>query len=237
MGAQYLQKGYWPPPSDDPTIVDPIVPYQEPYLEDDEVLTTGYMHITLLQSTEKMNCDEEIRVEETILRYLQQNVGDDETFKPMCVFLEEYAVSEEIVRDSTGRIAATTALKVEITYRTKEVFSEKIEENRRRLMENSLSLKERDLAGLCSTANHHLCCSQDSINANQGAFCTSIGCEFSDCSKRGLGGYSFISSGGRPGSNAARPGSRPQRRVWVVLFFDLYLLISNFVPLVLQTRC
>ena len=225
MGAQFIKKGKWPPPSDDPTIIDPIVPYQEPYLEYDEILTDGFMHITLLQSVEKLNCDERIRVEETILRYLQQNVGGDDTFKPMCVFLEEDAVTEEIVRNADGRIAGTTALKVDITYRTKKTYAEQIDAERRKLIESSDSTNERHLLNLCSTANHHLCCSQDSINANQGAFCNSIGCNFSDCRKRNL---DIINTGGRPGSGSrpgnvsrpgsgarpgsgSRPGGRPQR--------------------------
>lgn len=114
MGAHFLKKGRWPPPSENPDIVDPIVPYQEPYLTDDEVLIDGRMHIALLQATETMNCDEMIRVEETVLTYLQQTVGNEETYKPMCVFIEEDAVTQEIVRDADGRIAAATAVKVDI---------------------------------------------------------------------------------------------------------------------------
>lgn len=191
------------------------MPYQEPYLKDDEILTSGMMHITLLQSTEALNCDERIRVEETILTYLQQNVGDDDTFKPICVFLQEDAVTEEIVRDADGRIAATTALKVEIAYRTKKSYNDILEENRRRMIEVAPSTKERNLLNECSTANHHLCCSQDSINADQGTFCQSIGCNFSDCRKRGTLEISPSrpGSGGRPGMSPSRPGSggRPGR--------------------------
>lgn len=208
LGAQYLEKGKWPPPSEipDPNIIYPIVPYQEPYLEDDEMIHSGIMHITLLQSTETLNCDERIRVEETILTYLHQNVGDDNTFKPICVFLEEDAVTEEIVRDADGRIAATTALKVEVVYRTKKYYNDQLEESRRRMMEMAPSSKERNLLYQCSPANHHLCCSQDSINAEPGAFCKSINCNFSDCRKRGT----LEMSPARPGTNS-RPGMSPSR--------------------------
>jgi hypothetical protein len=219
IGAQFLQKGYWPPPDNDPTIIDPTVPYQEPYLEDDEMLTEGFMHITLLQATEPLDCDARIRVEETILTYLQHNVGDDDTFQPVCVFVAEDEVTEELVRDADGRIAATTAMKVEIAYRTKQRFNDKIQEDRRRMMEVSSTLKERNLLALCDTAYHHLCCSQDSINADPGAFCRNIGCNYSDCRRRGT---LDVGSSGRPGSSnvgstssrpgsGSRPGSQPLR--------------------------
>eukprot|EP00804_Cyclotella_cryptica_P000779 CCRYP_001041-RB/>CCRYP_001041-RB protein AED:0.02 eAED:0.02 QI:170/1/1/1/1/0.66/3/964/479 len=218
MGALFLQRGKWPPPSDDPDYIEPHVPYTEPYIKNDEVMTLGFMHLTLLQSTENLNCNERIRVEETVLWYLQQNVGEDDTFYPMCVFLDEDAISEEIVRGADGRVAATTALKVEVVFRTKTKFNNKLEKEarvRRRMMEekwgNATVPRVRDLQLLdtCNSANHHLCCSQDSINGDQGGFCNSIGCELSECGRRGLVNLPRPPAdvgGSRPGSGV-RPGN------------------------------
>lgn len=220
MGALFVQRGKWPPPDDDVNYIEPHVPYTEPYIKNDEVMTVGFMHLTLLQSTESLDCNERIRVEETVLWYLQQNVGEDDSFYPMCVFLDEDAISEEIVRGADGRIAATTALKVEVVFRTKKKFYNQLEKEaqaRRRTAEeefgNATSTRIRDLQALdtCNSANHHLCCSQDSINGDQGGFCKSIGCELSSCRRRGLGlgdiprppagvGGFRPGSGGRPGS-------------------------------------
>ncbi|EED90316.1 predicted protein [Thalassiosira pseudonana CCMP1335] len=137
LGAQMYKRGntYKPPkpiPAGNgwmyvPPAVPPPKPYTNPYIDKDELLTDGIMHLSFLQDSVKADCNEVIRIEETVLRYLQNNVGDDDTFQPACAYVNEAATNEQIVRNADGRVATSTAMQVEVMYITKKKFADELE--------------------------------------------------------------------------------------------------------------
>ena len=202
----------------------PPKPYTAPFLESDEELTDGVMHLALMQDSVKITCDDMIRIEETVLKFLQLNVGDDDTFRPACAYINENSVDEQIVRGSNGKVAMATALQVEVSYYTKKKFAAAINKQalqRRKELETKEEEKEgiknlralqvrppRVTTDVCDSSNHHLCCSQESINGDLGRFCSSLGCDRSTC-----GGVRSGVKPGRPGrpGRPARPGRRSRQ--------------------------
>lgn len=111
-GAQMFNRG---------KVIEPIpLPYKKPYYADDEVETEGMMHLSLIQAAKDVGCDDLIDIEETVLKFLADNVGDDDTFHPACAFVNAGAVDQRIARGVDGRIVQTTALQVEVSYFTKK---------------------------------------------------------------------------------------------------------------------
>ena len=162
-----------------------------------------------------MNCDDLIDIEETTLEFLRDNIGDSTTFRPACAYVDEGAIDAQIARSANGAVAEATALRIEVTYTTTEAFEGRIkekDEQRRQQLERAQRRRGghgRDLqvrGALCGTANHHLCCTQQSINVDGGgAFCRSTGCDSSDCKKPG-GARPPPPVSGRPGGPPGRPG-------------------------------
>ena len=156
-------------------------------------------------------CDDLIAIEETTLEYLNANVGSSDTFRPACAYVDENAINTQVQRDANGRVRSVTAMRLEVIYTSTKSFQQQLDkahnkirkeriDERRRLSGRGLRhYSERDLQATprCDSSNHHLCCSQTSINADVGAFCRNLGCDFSTCGGRGLA--------------VSRPPGRPQR--------------------------
>jgi hypothetical protein len=88
-------------------------PYTKPYTADDEELIKGSLVLTFLQddSTDELNCRTSFKMEETLLTYLSDNIGSDDTFTPMCVYLESYAYSR-----SSCTKEISLAMEFEVTF-------------------------------------------------------------------------------------------------------------------------
>lgn len=156
--------------------------YVEPYLNNDEVVTEGTMHLALLQDSIKVDCNEMIRVEEAVLNYLQKTIGNEETFRPACAYVDGNALAERVTRSQSGRIVTSVAMKINVRYTTRRGFKSTVDDlAARRLLEDEETLSSiikggnedvwaieqmkdlhlaRKLSGGCASSNHHLCCSQ-----------------------------------------------------------------------------
>jgi hypothetical protein len=130
-------------------------------------------------------------MEETVLTYLSDNIGSDEAFTPMCVYLESYAYSQ-----SSCKKESTLAVEFEVTFVQK---MNKVDKN-----------KEQ-----CSDIQTALCCSQLAINSSAerlddpketsaGLFCDNLGCNFKE--KCGNGRMSTHKDGGRFLKDVSFPG-------------------------------
>ncbi|KAL7536384.1 hypothetical protein ACHAXR_009333, partial [Thalassiosira sp. AJA248-18] len=215
LGAQLYKRGR--------PIPDGITkPYTEPYMKRGiESRTEGKMHISLFQVNKQVTCDDLIDIEETTLNFLEANVGNTDTFRPACAYVNENAIDTQIQRDANGKIMSAMALRVEVIYTTNENFkgilNEKHDEIRNKRMKQQASSAGGGLRKLqaasarCDSANHHLCCSQTSINADVGSYCGNLGCDFSSCGGRGLAnqrppGRPPASGGGGSGQQQRPPG-------------------------------
>ncbi len=170
--------------------------------------------------TFKITCDDMIAVEEATLKFFRDNIGTDDTFRPSCAYVNENAIDSQIARDAKGKIIQATALRVELTYTTTAAFRSQLEERhgeilrkRKERLRKGKHLRNRGLRELqasrsCDSSNHHLCCSQSSINARVGEFCENLGCDFASCGGRGLG---LVRPPGRPESDRPPTGGRPER--------------------------
>ena len=171
------------------------------------------------------SCDDLIDIEEAILGFLNDNIGDDETFRPACAYVDANAISTSTGRDDEGRIISTTALRVEVVYTTTEEFRLEIEDrfaeihtkqkgmNGRKgegVLRNNQNHRNLQRRQTCDTSNHHLCCSQQSINADVGDFCRVLGCDFGNCGGRALGARP-PGGGGGSFSRPVRPPERPDQ--------------------------
>ena len=103
-------------------------PYTKPYTADDEELIKGSLVLTFLQddSTDELNCRTSFKMEETLLTYLSDNIGSDDTFTPICVYLESYAYSR-----SSCRKESSLALEFEVTFVQKMNNARDVDDHRR----------------------------------------------------------------------------------------------------------
>ena len=102
-------------------------PYTKPYTADDEELIKGSLVLTFLQddSTDKLNCRTSFKMEETLLTYLSDNIGSDDTFTPICVYIESYAYSR-----SSYRKESSLALEFEVTFVQKMNYATDVYDHR-----------------------------------------------------------------------------------------------------------
>ena len=140
-----------------------------------------------------------LAIEALVLNYLAENIGQDDTFRPACAYVNENAINAQIGRDINGDIYTVTAMRIDVIYTTKESFKMQLEAEYAQLRKSRQNLRRngggggRDLQDdggafgrSCDTTNHHLCCSQKSINADVGGYCRALGCNIETCGARGL---------------------------------------------------
>ncbi|KAL7517733.1 hypothetical protein ACHAWX_002630 [Stephanocyclus meneghinianus] len=80
-----------------------LTPFKVPYIHHDEWLVTETMYLVITEfvgnsTRDKLQCDSILQLEELTIKYLMENIGDDETFTPLCVLLGG--------DDSTGNITS-----------------------------------------------------------------------------------------------------------------------------------
>lgn len=147
----------------------------KPYIAPDEVLLSGTMHLTLLQDSSSVTCQKEIQLEKALLTYLADNIGSDTTFEPVCAYAGEYAKSRQMVPESGGEYADSTAIEIKVHYiqktASRELYAQEYSAN-----------SERDLqSNKCTRADRALCCSQHAINSYIGEHCAAKGCNSRRC--------------------------------------------------------
>ena len=141
----------------------------KPHVSSDEALITGIMHVTLLQDGTDVTCQKKIQLEKALLTYLADNVGSDSTFEPVCVYASESAQSKQLVPDSSGQYAESTAIKIQVQYIQKREWE---------YLDNAV----RDLQSKkCTRIDKALCCSQHAVNSYIGEYCASLGCNLKKC--------------------------------------------------------
>lgn len=137
-----------------------IISSGKPFVNTDEVLIAGAMHLALLEDDTEVTCQKKIQVEKALLTYLSDNVGySDSTFEPVCVYAYEHAQSKQSIPNSGGEYVDSTALEIEVQYIHKK--------------------QQRNLSDSCSKTEIATCCSQHAINNYVGEYCASLACSFS----------------------------------------------------------
>ena len=194
QGAKMWRQGKrWTPPSKGTYYYDevPLKPYSRPYTRASERLIKGTMHLALLQDSTNVNCNNMIQIEELTLNFLADNIGSEQTFQPVCVFTKNDAHDKQEVPDSNGKQSESNTLELEITYIQKSGAGRNYraldsEENSEMETDIESSVQdERDLRkknrNRCTAEEKALCCSQNAINDDTGAYCENAGCSTRGC--------------------------------------------------------
>ncbi|KAL7468732.1 hypothetical protein ACHAXS_008960 [Conticribra weissflogii] len=174
-----------------------IEPYSPPYVEEDEELMTTTFHLELNQDSTQLTCDEKVVMEEVVLEYLRANVGNEDTFLPICAVVEEWKGYDEIVPDGSGDTAVTTACQMDVTYVIKKEYKDEIDGPSHRRLEAEEDLpgfdgisgniikynsQTRQLQKRCSILWRPLCCSGHAINGQSNSkTCLENGCSRRKC--------------------------------------------------------
>ena len=167
--------------------VSAMIPYTSPFVDSDEEMVPGTLHLALLQDPMVISCDDIISMEEITLEFLKDNVGNDETFSPVCVFIAESASDSQTVPDLTGEVVETTVFQMDITYVIKKKYKDKIDDiadRRTAAGEDSDYISKlrsdhnRELKTKCSNPKKLNCCSGKAINGKcSSKYCLSCPCK------------------------------------------------------------
>ena len=84
-----------------------------PEMKSNESLLEGTMHVILLDDSTPVTCDNIFELEQTLLVFLADNIGSQDTYRPVCVRIVEYANDEQQV---DGVFVESIALKIELTF-------------------------------------------------------------------------------------------------------------------------
>ena len=82
-------------------------------MKSNESLLEGTMHVILLDDSTPVTCDNIFELEQTLLVFLADNIGSQDTYRPVCVRIVEYANDEQQV---DGVFIESVALKIELTF-------------------------------------------------------------------------------------------------------------------------
>ena len=144
-----------------------ITPYTKPYTTPSEELISGTITLSLLMNQQdqdqdttstKLDCHTSLKLEETVLTFLSDNIGSESTYSPICVSLKNmiYTSSQDDVdanrctddlpRSSTD--VTVRMLEFEVTYVTKNRIGNW---GRRRELDDEVDYDETLLSDL---ANH-----------------------------------------------------------------------------------
>ena len=82
-------------------------------MKSNESLLEGIMHVILLDDSTPVTCDNIFELEQTLLVFLADNIGSQDTYRPVCVRIVEYANDEQQV---DGFFIESIALKIELTF-------------------------------------------------------------------------------------------------------------------------
>eukprot|EP00804_Cyclotella_cryptica_P008244 CCRYP_020256-RA/>CCRYP_020256-RA protein AED:0.12 eAED:0.12 QI:0/0.88/0.8/1/0.55/0.2/10/1680/409 len=145
-------------------------PFSQPFIDHDEWMVADTMHVELTQEAIVMKngevqCNDMLAMEELILKYLKDNIGNSDTFSPICAFIGDSAIENELVNDGSGKVMETIALKIDVVFAFKRQFAQEIESSSQ---QNELHrhLLERNLTG-CNRGGYGLCCSSKAFNSRE----------------------------------------------------------------------
>lgn len=151
----------------------------------------GTMHLALLQDDTLVTCDRLMELEEILLTYLADNIGSDDTYSPACIHIDEYAHAKQAVPGDSKKFVESTAFETELTFIQRQPW-QKLRKNQR----------ERKLSR-CNLIERALCCSQNTINHDVGAYCINLGCTLSRCGGKRRPWQKMLRRGRALGSKAA----------------------------------
>eukprot|EP00804_Cyclotella_cryptica_P003324 CCRYP_012835-RE/>CCRYP_012835-RE protein AED:0.06 eAED:0.06 QI:569/1/1/1/0.71/0.5/8/453/755 len=164
-------------------------PFSQPFIDHDEWMVADTMHVELTQEAIVMKngevqCNDMLAMEELILKYLKDNIGNSDTFSPICAFIGDSAIENELVNDGSGKVMETIALKIDVVFAFKRQFAQEIESSSQ---QNELRrhLLERNLTG-CNRGGYGLCCSSKAFNSRgaRGSATCGGGCGSSKCQRK-----------------------------------------------------
>lgn len=149
-------------------------------------MVSDTMHLQLTQNAENANvgefkCNDIIALEELSLKFLKDNIGDEDTFSPLCTLISEKAIATEIVNDESGRAIQTIALKIDITFAFKRTFSQDEQLSRRHGLRHLLH--RRNLAR-SSRSGFVMCCSSNAVNSKSARGSASCGGGSGKCGRK-----------------------------------------------------
>eukprot|EP00804_Cyclotella_cryptica_P028426 CCRYP_014212-RC/>CCRYP_014212-RC protein AED:0.15 eAED:0.16 QI:598/1/1/1/0.64/0.66/18/800/512 len=173
-------------------------PFSAPFIDDDEWLVSDSMYLVLTELSSDPtdgDCSDVLGFEELALKYLKDNIGGEDTFSPLCVFIGNSTAdetpmsgiqsSEKSVRTKSGEEidVSTTAMKISVVFAFKKEFAKEVTDT----SPNSRGLVHtpRFLAS-CSNGGFGMCCSGSAINssgASPSAKCSG-GCGSRRCKKK-----------------------------------------------------
>eukprot|EP00804_Cyclotella_cryptica_P025298 CCRYP_010385-RD/>CCRYP_010385-RD protein AED:0.10 eAED:0.13 QI:183/1/0.83/1/1/1/6/0/642 len=165
-------------------------PFSQPFIDSNEWMVTDTMHLELSQNAVNSNdgevvCKDVLALEELSLKYLKDNIGNEDSFVPICTLIDESAIENEFVNDGSGRVIQTIAFKIVITFAFKRHFANEIEQQSRRYRLRHL-IESRSLAR-CNQGGFGLCCSSNAVNSRMdkgSATCAGLGCGSGQCGKK-----------------------------------------------------
>jgi hypothetical protein len=142
-------------------------PFSQPYIGHDEWMVSDTMHFELTQNAAntidgELDCKDILALEELSLKYLKDNIGNEDTFSPVCTLISESAIKQEIVDDGSGRLIQTIALKIDITF----AFNRKFSQSKQLSLRHGLRhlMDHRHLAG-SNRGGFGMCCTSHAVNS------------------------------------------------------------------------
>ena len=88
-----------------------------PYLDTDEHIFHGKLIISLLDNEHDVNsCDSRLRMEELLLTFLADNIGNPDTFTPICAYMTEYMFDSQQVPETDNKSVSGTSFNFDLTF-------------------------------------------------------------------------------------------------------------------------
>ncbi|KAL7520562.1 hypothetical protein ACHAWX_005273 [Stephanocyclus meneghinianus] len=178
-----------------------LTPFAAPFIDRDEWLVSDSMYLVITEFSSDIStlekCSSFLHFEELTLKYLKDNIGNEDTFTPLCVFIGNgmsdgthtngITSAKKTVKTELGETVdvSSVAMKAFVVFAFKKKFASEIKTTFPRV--RSLMQTPRFLPRLsCSTSGFALCCSGGSINsrgAPRSAQCRG-GCGSRNCQKK-----------------------------------------------------
>lgn len=157
-----------------------VIATGRPSVSSGESLLEGTMHLAFLQDDSiQMSCHDIRDLENTVLTFLADNIGSQDTYHPACVSIVDHAYDRQVIPDSGGKTVESRAFEVDVIFIQQEFARRKLRTDNGF---NQLAPHGRKLA-FCTSTERALCCSQNAINNNVGRYCSSLDCNMARCGR------------------------------------------------------
>ncbi|KAL7467353.1 hypothetical protein ACHAXS_007595 [Conticribra weissflogii] len=150
-----------------------------PPLNDASFIFTESFHLALVQEPVGIRYDETEEIESLVQKFLDDNIGDLDTFSPISSTITDREVDRQIRNEGSSDEVESIAWKIDVSFSMKYSFEEWIEDihgQSRRLRGSKRACNSRDFA---------LCCANRAINSGkQSDYCKSKKCYSKKCLKK-----------------------------------------------------